>query len=75
MGEDGMAPDVPETFVTVAMPVLNEADFIESCLASLLEQDYPPDRFEALVVDGRSTDDTRKKGGGLLGAASAGAPD
>ncbi|HUS46388.1 MAG TPA: glycosyltransferase family 2 protein [Phycisphaerae bacterium] len=56
-----MAENANKPFVTVVMPVLNEADFIESCLASLLEQDYPPDRFEALVVDGRSTDDTREK--------------
>ena len=46
-------------FVTIAMPCLNEAGFIEACLASVREQDYAPDRIEILVADGGSTDGTR----------------
>jgi glycosyltransferase involved in cell wall biosynthesis len=34
----------------------NEEDYIEACLNSLLNQDYPKDRYEVLVVDGESTD-------------------
>ena len=48
-------------FVTVVIPALNEAQRIEACLESVLAQDYPLDRLEVLVVDGRSTDATREK--------------
>lgn len=41
------------------MPTRNEEDFIGPCLDSLLATDYPVDRLEVLVVDGRSTDGTR----------------
>lgn len=46
--------------VTVAMPCRNEERFIEPCLRSVLGQDYPGDRTEILVADGRSTDSTRE---------------
>lgn len=46
-------------FVTIAMPCLNEARYIEACLRSVLHQDYPADRLEVLVADGGSTDGTR----------------
>jgi succinoglycan biosynthesis protein ExoA len=45
--------------VTVAMPCLNERDFIEACLRGVLAQDYPRDRIEILVADGMSGDGTR----------------
>jgi glycosyltransferase involved in cell wall biosynthesis len=46
-------------FVTVIMPVRNEADFIARSLGAVLAQDYSADRLEVLVADGRSTDGTR----------------
>ncbi len=46
-------------FVSIVVPVRNEERFICSTLEQLLEQDYSHDRFEILVVDGRSTDQTR----------------
>jgi GT2 family glycosyltransferase len=45
-------------FVSVIMPVRNEADFIADSLSAVLGQDYPRDRLEVLVVDGMSTDAT-----------------
>jgi len=45
-------------FVTVAMPCLNEARFIEACLRSVLAQDWHHDRLEIIVADGGSTDGT-----------------
>ena len=45
-------------FVTVAMPCLNEAGFIEACLRSVQAQTYPRDRLEILVADGGSADGT-----------------
>jgi succinoglycan biosynthesis protein ExoA len=47
-------------FVSVVMPVRNEAHFIGRSLGMVLEQDYPHDRMEVIVADGMSTDDTRK---------------
>lgn len=46
-------------FVSIAMPCWNEEKFLEACIASVLAQDYPADRIEVLVGDGRSTDATR----------------
>lgn len=46
-------------FVTIVMPVRNEAGFIRSNLLSLLRQTYPQDRMEILVIDGMSDDGTR----------------
>ena len=54
----GTTKDNP--FVTVIMPIRNEADFIEACIRSVSEGDYPADRFEILVVDGMSDDGTRE---------------
>lgn len=45
--------------VSVVLPVRNEAKHIEACLERLLEQEYPADALEVLVVDGRSDDGTR----------------
>jgi succinoglycan biosynthesis protein ExoA len=44
--------------VTIAMPCFNEEGFIEACIRSVQQQDYPRDRIEILVADGRSTDRT-----------------
>ena len=49
-------PDLP--FVTVIIPVRNEAGYIGRCLQALAAQDYPRDRFEVIVLDGGSTDFT-----------------
>jgi glycosyltransferase involved in cell wall biosynthesis len=43
-------------FVSVVIPMRNEAAHIQRCLDSVLAQDYPPDRFELIVVDGESDD-------------------
>jgi glycosyltransferase involved in cell wall biosynthesis len=45
-------------FVSVIVPVRNEARFIRHTLDQLLGQDYDPERFEILVADGESTDET-----------------
>ena len=47
-------------FVSVVIPIRNEEDFIARCLQSVVDQDYPHDRMEVLVVDGRSEDRTRE---------------
>jgi glycosyltransferase involved in cell wall biosynthesis len=50
----------PEPAVTLVVAMRNERDHIEACLRSILDQDYPSDRIEILVFDGRSTDGSRE---------------
>jgi glycosyltransferase involved in cell wall biosynthesis len=45
-------------FISVVIGARNEAGYIEGCVRSLLEDDYPADRLEVLVVDGQSNDGT-----------------
>ena len=45
--------------VSVILPTWREERYIERCLSSILNQDYPLVRMEVLVVDGMSTDETR----------------
>lgn len=45
-------------FVSVVVPVWNGADHISDCLRAIEQQSYPADRYELLVVDNGSTDET-----------------
>src|SRR5216684_6879459 len=47
-------------FVTVVVPCRNENKHIGRCLESILENDYPKERMEILVLDGMSEDRTRE---------------
>jgi len=47
-------------FVSIIIPCRNEEKFIGKCLDSIIAQNYPKERIEVLVVDGRSTDRTRE---------------
>jgi succinoglycan biosynthesis protein ExoA len=44
--------------ISVIVPVRNEGRHIEATLRQLLAQDYEPQNFEILVIDGSSLDDT-----------------
>lgn len=46
-------------FVSVIMPVRNEADFIERSLNAVMAQKYPHKSMEIIIADGLSTDETR----------------
>lgn len=46
--------------VSVVMPIYNEEQYIENCIVSLLEQDYPIELMEWIFVDGNSTDKTKQ---------------
>lgn len=45
--------------ISVIVPVYNGADVLPVCLKSIREQSYPHSQIEVLIVDNRSTDDTR----------------
>jgi len=49
-----------QPFVSVIIPVRNEARYIEACLRSLLRGGYPAARWEIILADGMSTDGTRE---------------
>lgn len=48
----------PFPFLSVVVATRNRAGLLRSCIESLLEQDFPSDRYEIIVVDDGSTDDT-----------------
>lgn len=48
-------------FLSVIVPVRNESAHIEEVLERLLEQDYDREKYEILVIDGLSEDQTREK--------------
>jgi|GEM_PF-5423022 len=45
--------------ISILLAVRNEEDYIEKCLESLLNQDFPKNNYEILVADGNSSDRTR----------------
>lgn len=47
-----------EHSVSVIIPFRNEAEILEECVRSMLEQDYPADKTEFLFIDDNSTDDS-----------------
>ena len=55
MNMDGIVP-----FISVVIPCRNEQGFIRECLESVLDNDYPRDKMEVLVIDGMSDDGTRE---------------
>ncbi len=53
-------PPPPWPTVSVIAPCRNEVGFIRLAIKSILDNDYPADRIEILVMDGMSTDGTRQ---------------
>jgi len=45
-------------YVSIIIPTYNEAKFIRFCLSSLKNLNYPHERFEIIIVDNGSTDET-----------------
>ncbi len=48
----------PSTFVSIIIPARNEAENIQKCLSSILQQTYPSELFEVIVIDDHSEDET-----------------
>ena len=45
-------------FCSIILPARNEENNISDCLLSLINQDYPKENFEVIVVNDHSTDKT-----------------
>src|SRR5699024_7351542 len=52
----GRTAPPPNPDVSIVVPVYNAGRYLQDCLASLLAQDLPTDRFEVIAVDDGSTD-------------------
>jgi cellulose synthase/poly-beta-1,6-N-acetylglucosamine synthase-like glycosyltransferase len=50
----------PEPFISIVIPARNASNLIARCLDSIIKLDYPLDRFEVIVADGMSVDNTRE---------------
>jgi glycosyltransferase involved in cell wall biosynthesis len=50
-----------QPFVSIIIPTYNEEHYIDALFSNLLNQDFPHDRWEIIVADGRSSDRTREK--------------
>lgn len=46
------------TFVSIVVPAYNEADNIAACANALIEQEFPDNDYEIIVVDNNSSDNT-----------------
>ncbi len=49
---------LPNTTFSIIIPARNEAAYIGSCLQSFVQQNYPADLVEIIVIDDHSTDET-----------------
>ncbi len=47
-------------FISVVIPVYNEEKYLDACMETLLQQDYPKELMTWFFVDGMSTDRTRE---------------
>jgi glycosyltransferase involved in cell wall biosynthesis len=50
-------PEFP--FISIIIPVYNEEEFLKHCLAAVFELNYPKDKYEVIVVDNGSCDNTQ----------------
>ncbi len=52
---------IPQTRFSVIIPARNEAENVDQFLPSILEQQYPSELFEVIVINDHSTDDTAER--------------
>lgn len=52
------SPNDPRPLISVVICTHNRAGYLQTAIESVLEQDYPEGRYELVVVDNRSADDT-----------------
>jgi glycosyltransferase involved in cell wall biosynthesis len=47
--------------ISIVVPCVNEEHYIEKCIKSILQNNYPSSKIKILVIDGMSTDNTVEK--------------
>jgi len=52
--------DPANILVSVICPIYNEEKYMAACIESILEQDFPKEKLEFMLIDGMSTDKTRE---------------
>jgi len=50
----------PESSISILIPVRNEENHLPQLIQSLLNNDFPPDKREIIIINDHSTDDTKK---------------
>jgi len=55
-----MMVSIDTIVISIVIACRNEEKYISKCLGSIIAQDYPKDKLEILVVDGRSKDRTKE---------------
>ena len=45
-------------FISVICPIYNEEKYIEKCIQSVVDSDFPKEEMELLLIDGGSSDRT-----------------
>ena len=58
MSTDNKSTELPK--ISIIVPTKNEETVIRRCLDGILNIDYPKDKMQIIVVDGKSDDNTRK---------------
>lgn len=58
--ETGRLPVNASIAISAVIPTFNRAQYLRESIQSLVDQSLPPDRFEIIVVDNKSTDGTRQ---------------
>jgi len=49
---------INSSYISIVISARNEAENIEDCIAQIVNQNYPKDNFELIIVDDDSDDDT-----------------
>ena len=58
--QDVAQPEATLPTISIVIPVLDRADELARCLASIAQIDYPKEKIEVIVVDDGSRDDSAK---------------
>ena len=58
--------------ISVVIPTLNREKTLKRVLQALIDQEYPKDRYEIVVVDDGCTDRTEEMVGGMMGSCKIG---
>ncbi len=53
-----MSSNLFQPFVSIIIPVYNGQSCVEKCIQAVLEQDYPRDKYEIIIIDNGSIDQT-----------------